>query len=283
VEVIAAQNASQPVGACGPEAKDWFVLQVNTAMKDPAVSAVKSTMTAADALARTFGTTAQEVAKGGAAAVTLLEERQLKGAGKTPVGSRPTAELSTGVAAGASAASNIATGAAARVMADPFSARDVARDAAAIPLLVQNAANGWKVLVNHGARYDFKAHTMLNPSTRCCPENACGGTITLCAGAGPENCYLTDLPGNLFYALIGKFVGFSELTLQLGSQFAQLTSPSGPSWDPPEDTAAIRVGFALPLPLTSTALCRAVAAAHGGLTAKAKCSDCAQLTTAAVK
>jgi len=83
------------------------------------------------------------------------------------------------------------------------------------------------------------------------------------------------MPGNLFYALIGRFVGFSELTLQLGSQLAQLTGTG--TWDPPQDTAAIHLGFSLPLPLSASGLCGLLPPARGSLTARASCIDAGNL------
>jgi hypothetical protein len=150
-----------------------------------------------------------------------------------------------------------------------------------------SAALGWAALVTHRARYDFKMHTdsMHMPHASGCPDDTCPpgehGTITLCPGTGvnPINCYESDMPGNLFYALIGKHVGMTELTLQLGSQLAELmdlprTGRPAITWDTPDDTASIAVGFSLPLPLSSTSLCAAIDPARSTLQARNDCDDC---------
>lgn len=252
-------------GICGPEATNWFVTQVNMAMSDVAVLAVRSHMMVADILARSHGTTAQAVAEGGVAARIVQQVASMTIAGTPPPSTppAPTAQIALGTAAGTAAASTLAS--------HPSDALTIATE-------INTAAGLWRILVNHGARYDFKAHTMQNPRTPCCPVAPCTSTITLCAGPATENCYLTDLPGNLFYALIGRFVGFSERTLQLGSEFAQLTGTG--AWDPPQDTAAITIGFALPLPLSSGGLCSLLVPLRGGLNTRPNCRDCQQLTTA---
>ena len=156
-------------------------------------------------------------------------------------------------------------------------------------LSLASAGLGWKALVNHGARYDFKAHTMNHPRGTSCPDEGCPagavGIITLCPGSNPQNCYESDLPGNLFYALIGRFIGWSELTLQLGSQYAELTDVTRPTvtWDTPDDTAAITLGYALPMPLTRGALCGSIGPARATLDARHACQDCLDPTTAAIR
>jgi Bacterial toxin 44 len=123
-------------------------------------------------------------------------------------------------------------------------------------LAIRRASLAWKALVGTGNRYDFKndKRTMQNPSSEHCPKS-CDSTIALCPHPS-GSCFGTDLPGNLFYATVGRFVGFTELSLQLGSQFAQLESTS--TWDPPEDTAMISIGFGLPDPLDGSSLCSAM-------------------------
>lgn len=135
--------------------------------------------------------------------------------------------------------------------------------------------------------------SMHMPHTAHCPEEGCPpgehGTIRLCPGTNPENCYQSDLPGNLFYALIGRHVGFSELTLQLGSQFAELTDLPRPpirpviTWDTPDDTAAISLGFRLPLPLTQSALCGAISPARPTLASRTGCEDCIDPTPSVIR
>jgi hypothetical protein len=160
-------------------------------------------------------------------------------------------------------------------------------DFALLAGLMASAALKWRALVNHGARFDFKAHIMHFPRVGPgCPDDTCPpgevGIVTLCpGGSSPQNCYESDLPGNIFYALIGRHVGFSELTLQLGSQLAELTDlprPGRPAvtWDSPEDTAAIHLGFSLgaSLPLSRASLCGSVTPSRGVLDARTGCDDC---------
>ena len=144
----------------------------------------------------------------------------------------------------------------------------------------------WKDLVGTGKRYDFKndTRTMKGPVSPNCPRD-CLNTITLCAGSGlfiPSlfnpftDCFQTDVPGNLFYAHVGRFVGWTELALQAGSQFAQLESTR--SWDPPEDTRMINIGFALPDPLSRTDFCSSIVSNKSIFTPH-QCKNCAELTT----
>jgi outer membrane protein OmpA-like peptidoglycan-associated protein len=268
-------NVSTPVPPkpkCGPEATDWFVRQVNTAMTDPFVLLIKASMADADKEARKIGLTVDVFAEAGGAAAVLLQEAALRFKGHTP-------PVRAGAIVGQIAAGSGSLGLATTALT--ISPVTVAK----IGALLGIAALGWRALVNHKARYDFKMHTdsMHMPHTAHCPEEGCPsgehGTITLCPGTNPENCYESDLPGNLFYALIGRHVGFSELTLQLGSQFAELTDlprPGRPAitWDTPDDTAAISLGFRLPLPLTQSALCSAIGPARATLASRTGCADC---------
>jgi hypothetical protein len=269
---VFAETGAPAKSVCGPETKGWFVRQVGAAMADPDVLKVRKLLAAADMVGKLYyATSAEELSEGGAAAKTLWEESKLTRAGKVPPGTRPSADLAAGSVSGAAAGLKMTL------------SPTPAPIGAGVLASINSAAQGWKALVNHGARYDFKAHTMNNPTAGSCGLDTCAGSITICGGAASNNCYLTDLPGNMFYALIGKYVGFNERTLQLGSQFAQLTSPAGASWDPPQDTAAISLGFSLPLPLTEAALCAAVSARQGSLNTTPECPDCDQPTTAIIK
>jgi len=270
-----------PKPKCGPDATDWFVKQVNTAMTDAAVLAVQSDMAAADALARSIGVTVNTFAEAGATSAVEAQEAKLKKFGPPP-------PARTGAIVGQLAAGALSQAAAtSATMSHPFTTARIGR-------LLASAALGWRALVNHRARYDFKMHTdsMDQPHTTNCPDPGCPpgehGTITLCPGTNPENCYESDLPGNVFYAAIGRFVGFSELTLQLGSQFAELTDlprPGRPviTWDTPDDTAAISLGFVLPLPLTRSALCSAIGPARATLALRGGCEDCLDPTPSVIR
>ncbi len=281
-----------PVPKCGPEATDWFVLQMNTAMSDPAVLSVQSDMLAADTLARSRGTTASVIAEAGATVAVEAQEARLRRFGPPPP-ARAGAIVGQ-LAAGATSERAAVLAPPAALAADPLHPVAVANDFATITALLASAALKWRALVNHKARYDFKMHadSMHMPHTAACPDPACPpgehGTITLCHGSAPENCYETDLPGNLFYARIGRHIGFSELTLQLGSQLAELTDlprPGRPviTWDTPDDTAAITLGFALPLPLTRTAFCAAIGPARSTLAARTGCDDCPDRTPSIIR
>ena len=65
------------------------------------------------------------------------------------------------------------------------------------------------------------------------------------------------MPGNLFYAYVGRYVGFSELVLQLGSQYAHLAANA--KWDPKEDTRMINFAYQkLSHPLDRKSFCKAL-------------------------
>lgn len=266
---------------CGPDATNWFITMVTSALVDPAVLAVKRDMDHADRLARRYGTTAAALAEGGVTARVLAEETKLRTLGPTPPARNPTinSQLASGAAAGA-----LAT-----VAVTPTGSLDRRIiDTPRMLFAINSAATAWATLVTHGATYDFKAHVMNHPTSPHCPDPGCVpkevGTVTLCPGHASANCYESDLPGNIFYALIGKHVGFSRNTLQLGSQFAELTDvtprPARPAitWDTPDDTAAIDLGFGLPLPLTRSVLCTVVPPARGRLSLPTtSCADCPEV------
>ena len=279
---------------CGPDATDWFVSQVNTALRDKDVLAVQGLLAAADSIARTRGTSANTFAEAGAAAAIEAQLAKLLAAGPTPpaLSGAIVGQLAAGIKSEKAAAA--APGAA--LLADPLSPLAVSSDFLTLNGLIAAAALKWKSLVDHHARYDFKNHadSMDQPHSTHCPDPECPptehGTITLCPGAASSNCYESDLPGNLFYAFIGRFIGWSELTLQLGSELAELTDlpragRPAITWDSPEDTAAIHLGFGLGagLPLTRAALCGAVGPARSSLDGVAACDDCSELTPSVIR
>ena len=49
------------------------------------------------------------------------------------------------------------------------------------------------------------------------------------------------------------------------------------TWDTPDDTAGIHLGFHLPLPLTNSALCGMLAAHRSALSIKIGCADCTEI------
>jgi hypothetical protein len=279
---------------CGPDATSWFVRQVNAAAADPAVRTIQIELSTADSLARAHGTTAAAFAEGGAATAIEAQEARLTLFGPTLPPPRSGAIVGQ-MAAGTASRSRALAAPGAAILADPFNTPQILADFAALNLLLASAAFLWFVLVNHRARYDFKAHTdsMHFPHTANCPEPGCppgeNGTITLCPTPNSENCYESDLPGNLFFAMIGRFVGFSETTLQLGSQLAELTDlprPGRPAitFDTPDDTAAISLGFrSLPVPLTRSALCSALVPARPTLAERTGCEDCVDPTPSIIR
>jgi len=249
---------------CGPDATTWLIDQVARAKTDPAVLDIQSTLAGASRVAASGGFSSGAIAEGAVGARVVSEEADAGSPPRTPA------------AAGQIAASVPGQRAFGRALIGapvPIFGRRYAQVLAA----VRSASLGWKHLVGTGRRYDFKndATTMRGPTSQHCPV-ACPGTITLCHPTASA-CVGTDVPGNLFYAHIGRFIGFSELALQLGSEFAQLESSS--AWDPPEDTAMIRVGWALPDPLDRTALCSAIASLHGTIE-EHPCTPCSEPTHA---
>lgn len=283
-----------PKPKCGPEATGWFVRQVNAAARDRAVLQIKAELSAADSLAKKHGTTAATFAEGGAATAIEAQEMRLAVLGPTPPPPRRDAIVG-----------QMAKGTTSRLLAlaapwlaistNPFSIAQILADFTAMNGLLASAAFHWFLLVNHEARYDFKAHSdsMHFPSAANCGEPGClpgeHGTITLCSTPNSENCYESDLPGNLFFALIGRYVGFSETTLQLGSQLAELTDLPRPgrtkiTFDTPDDTAAISLGFrSLPVPLTKSAFCSAIVPARGKLAQRTGCEDCIDPTPSIIR
>jgi outer membrane protein OmpA-like peptidoglycan-associated protein len=266
VDIQVHADVPKVIPKCGPDATDWFVTQVNMAMSDPVVRAIKATLSSAS-----LAGPSQIIAEAGATAAVQAQEFRL-GTGAPARAGAIVGQMGTGVASEVAAA--------AFASRRPVDALGIASDIAVAALL-------WRGLVNHAARYDFKAHTdsMRFPRGAHCPDEGCPpgevGIITLCPTPNSENCYESDLPGNMFYAMIGRHVGWSELTLQLGSQLAELTDlprPGRPAitWDTPDDTAAIHLGFTLgaALPLTRGGLCGAILGARGSLNARVGCDDC---------
>jgi hypothetical protein len=219
----------------------------------------------AERLARRFGFSAQAIVEGAVSKRVLAAEAA---AGSPPRTPDATSQLA------ASAPGRAEFGRAVVAATVPL----VGAPEAMVLAAVRGAALTWKDLVGTGKIFDFKndARTMRDPRTEHCPLD-CDSTVTFCSGTTAV-CVRTDVPGNLFYAHIGRWVGFTELALQLGSQFAQLDSTA--TWDPPDDTTLISLGFSLPDPLSDADLCAALA----GLPAAAvrDCPPCTEATTAQV-
>jgi hypothetical protein len=257
-----------PGTVCGPDATDWFINQVSAAKRDPTVLAIQQSLLGAHRVAAKFGFSAERVAEGGVAKKVLSEETAAGSPARTP-------EAKAQIAASAPGQREFGRAVAAALAPLPF----VGAPEQIVLLEIRRAANAWVNLVGTKKRYDFKndTRTMKGPTSDHCPVQ-CANTITLCPSTGSD-CFQTDVPGNLFYAHLGKFIGWTELSLQLGSEYAQLASTK--TWDPPEDTRMISIGFALPDPLTRADLCSAVKSNRTSFTLR-PCNNCSEATKASV-
>jgi hypothetical protein len=266
------QPGPQNTAVCGPDATDWLLAQIGVGKRNARVTNLRRKLDLAGIFAAAIGrgatpVDATDILEG---AVATQVGRAWQGAGKPRHTPDANMQLqgpgSFGVLAFQAAVAAAATG-----DVNAMSALSELRDAALL----------WKALVGTGRPFDFKndPSTMRNPRSTTCPDAGCSGTITLCAGAPGVNCYGTDVPGNLFYATVGRYVGFTEDALQLGSQWAQLTSTS--SWDPVEDTQMISFGYGLPGSLDHAGFCAALQSVKGAFT-RGKCLDCGEPTTASL-
>jgi outer membrane protein OmpA-like peptidoglycan-associated protein len=265
-EVKPAPEAKAEV--CGPDVTQWFLDEVAHAKTDRVVLEIQANLAGAHRVAASYGFSAEDVTEGGVAKKLLAEEAR--------VGSpKRTAEASAQLAASQPGQAAFGRAVTAGTAPIPFAGAPEQ----IVLLAIKRASLAWKGLVGTGKRYDFKndPSTMKGPHSDSCPIS-CSNTITFCPSAGSD-CFGTDLPGNLFYAHIGRFVGFTELALQLGSQFAQLESSS--HWDPPEDTAMISAGFRLPDPLDHAALCSAMASLRSSV-ARQNCRNCLEVSSASI-
>jgi len=99
----------------------------------------------------------------------------------------------------------------------------------------------WAYMVKDGARWDFKDQI----------QDELGDDVMLC---GFDECYWFEysMPGNIFYAYVGRAAGFSEFEIRAGAVYAQQTDPENNprlnDWyglDQASDQAAIELGFEL--------------------------------------
>jgi hypothetical protein len=257
-------------GKCGPDITDWFVARINAETRDPAVVAVKKHIDVATKLAPRLGVTAGDLGEAGTTLAIAWQEAKL--GDDAP---EKTADAKKQIGQGWGAVGRSVTMAA-------RAARGTKYDKATAALLsyhMWQAADKWKTLVTHNTRYDLKRTDLSQPARGGCPRGECQytkyGTVTICPGSTGFNCYETDVPGNIIYALIGKFIGWTQLTINLGSQYAELLDtervPKG--WDSPDDTAAIAAAFALTAPTGRSQLCGVLAGASG-LNRRPRCGDC---------
>lgn len=272
-EVKAAPREPQPKTKCGPDATEWLVKQVAAGKRNKKVLEVRQHLDNAAFFAPLIGGSKPH----GLNSTDILEGAVLTQVNKARVAAgspRPTPEANQQIA-DASLFGPLS------FQAAGLSALSLDVNAVTTLRELRSAALKWKALVGSGMPYDFKvgSSTMLDPKSASCPDSDCGKPITLCPGSPGLNCYGKDLPGNVFYATIGRFVGFSENALQLGSQFAQLASTK--SWDPPEDTEMISFGFNLPGSLTSATFCSALQGAKSSFPLN-KCGDCNEKVNASI-
>jgi outer membrane protein OmpA-like peptidoglycan-associated protein len=265
---------------CGPDATDWLLRQVAAAKRDRDVLAVRSKLLEADRLLARWGLSAVRIAEGAVLEKVLEAESRAGRPVRTPEAIAQIRAAAPG-AAEFSRAKNLAVALGLASLASPLASPDEAATLVLALLLIRNAAQEWAALVGTRRRYDFKwdTGTMRGPTSANCPAD-CAHTITLCP-ASASDCFRTDVPGNIFYAHVGRFVGFSELILQLGSEFAQLASRTR-SWDPPEDTQLIAASFGLPDPLTHAGLCGKLAASRS-LFDLSTCLNCPEQTRAVIR
>jgi RHS repeat-associated protein len=118
------------------------------------------------------------------------------------------------------------------------------REAATGLLLRGTAYIWWAEMVKDGARWDFKDAIKREPWGP-------GESIVLCGTDGCE-WYEYSMPGNIFYAYVGRAAGFSEFEIRTGAVYAQQTDPENRWWlntwyglDQASDQAAIELGFEL--------------------------------------
>ncbi|HEU4596991.1 MAG TPA: DUF4157 domain-containing protein [Pyrinomonadaceae bacterium] len=270
-EIKAAPEPPAPTSKCGPDATDWLVDQVAAGKRNAKVLEIRQHLDNAAFLAPAIGSPAlgldsTEILEG---AVLEKVEEARNAAGRPPRTLDAVNQMSQATPFGPL---SFQTAKMAVLGLDAFALATLTE--------LRDASLKWKSLVGSGKPYDFKvdSSTMLNPKSASCPDADCSGTITLCPGSKGLNCYGKDLPGNIFYATIGNFVGFSENTLQLGSQFAQLSSTQ--TWDPPEDTQMISFGFNLPS-FSRSSFCAALQGAKASFPQKS-CADCQEAASASI-
>jgi Domain of unknown function (DUF4157)/Bacterial toxin 44 len=275
-EIRPAPEPPQPASACGPDATGWLVNQIVAAKKNPNVLYVRDKLDVAAFFAPLISPSAN------LSAMDILEGREVLMIGKAwEAAGKPTttpeANMQLSEPSATLGVAELATAETAALGADVNAVTTLSA--------LRDAATEWTKLVGHKRPYDFKVDpaTMADPRSENCPDldRGCQNTITLCPGSPGINCYEKDLPGNVLYAHVGGFAGFSENALQLGSQWAQLQPAGGLHWDPPEDTQMISFGFNLPTPLTRDAFCSALQGAKSGFKLHS-CHDCKEPALATI-
>jgi hypothetical protein len=259
---------------CGPDATDWLVQQVVAAKKNPKVLHIRDKIDVANFFAPLISPSAN------LNAMDMLEGQELLMIGKAwEAAGKPTPTADANQQMGEPSA----TFGVIEVTTAKTEALAGNTNALTTLFALRDAAIAWRELVGTKKPYDFKndPSTMGNPKTAHCPDADCANTITLCPGSPGSNCFEKDLPGNVVFAHVGAFVGFSENALQLGSQWAQLVPSGGSHWDPPEDTQMIDFGFNLPSPFTRAGFCAGLQSAKSGFKTH-PCNECTETSTAVI-
>lgn len=179
-ETQPAPGPPQP-NTCGPDSTDWLVQQIVMARKNAKVLEVRNKIDTANFFAPLIMPPTK------LNAMDMLEGQELNMIAKAWDATgrpQPTADAN----------------------------QQLGKPSAVLGKLELQTAMGWKNLVGAGRPYDFKldASTMANPKSANCPDVNCGKTITLCPGSPGINCFEKDFPGNVLYAHVGAFAGFSE-------------------------------------------------------------------------
>jgi hypothetical protein len=241
---------------CGPDVTDWFVSQVNDAKKTTGAKVAKAALVTAQIAGYQIGIDARQVVEGGLAVVV---KHAGKGHGK------PT-ELSQKELDDADPGNNLAKSAFMAFSTNPIALWHLNTMAHALAL----AGGWWYSKVRTGGEWDFKNTTLKGRKTPGCQGNCDRKpTFTFC-GMCQEN----EVPANIFYGHIGAYLGFSPLSLLLGSNYANLQKNGGDNWDPNEDINRISYGVRLPDPLTQSALCEVPQTQQGQ--PGHKCAQCTE-------
>ena len=217
---------------CGPDVTKWLVGQFAAAKNEPDALKAKQRMNKARMSGAAIGFDLDHVAGGAAKALVLKEEIKAGFPKRTPDAESQMTQESV-IYSGASV----------------FSAGSKEGKSMYANLLA--ASLWWKGKVATGGNWDFKSNKLKAPSVGGCQKN--------CVMAQPSitmsgTSYGNDVPANLFFGHLGRFLGFSLNTLQLGSQYANLLPDSAGDWDTPDDTVAVAAGFDLPSIVDKSAL-----------------------------
>lgn len=132
-----------------------------------------------------------------------------------------------------------------------------------------SALGAWAVLVRPNGIWDLKVY-LKNIKTAHCPTlPKCELTVSLSGF-----CVRFDMPGNIFYGIVGLILGFGALESLAGADLAQRIWTGHA--DPPEDQAAIKVGFASVVNNTITfeSLAAAIKARINKLATSPECKLC---------